>query len=166
MATGNDTTTNYDTEFTLPSDREVRCVRAFDAPRRLVWEAHVKPEHVSQWALGPEGWTMPLCEMDVRPGGTWHWRWRKADGAEEFGMTGEFREVIPEARLVNTENWGDEWPETLNTAEFSEENGRTTVTTTVLYASKEARDAAIRTGMEDGWAYTYTRLDDYLTRMG
>ena len=65
------------TAYSTPSDREVRATRIFDAPRTLVWDAHTKPEHVSQWMLGPEGWTMPVCEIDLRPGGEWHYVWRK-----------------------------------------------------------------------------------------
>ena len=95
MTTANSTTTKHRTTFTTPSDVEIVATRVFDAPRRLVWEAHTKPEHVTQWLLGPEGWTMPICEMDVRPGGKWRWGWQKGDGGETMEMTGEFREVVP-----------------------------------------------------------------------
>lgn len=149
------------TEFTLPSDREVKAVRVFDAPRDLIWEAHTNPKHVSQWMLGPDGWTMPVCEMDVRPGGEWHWEWAKP-GEESFGMRGVYREVVRPERLVNTESWGEDWPESLNTTVFTEENGRTTVTSTVLWGSKEARDKALSTGMNEGWGKSYDRLDEYL----
>ena len=164
MGTTNDRqAATYTTHFETPSDREIVATRVFDAPRRLVWDAHVKPEHVSKWLLGPDGWTMPVCEIDLRPGGEWHYVWRKDDGSNEFGMRGVYREVVPQERLVLTEAWGAEWPETLNTYVFAEENGRTTVTVTVLYASKEARDAAIGTGMESGWARSNERLDEYLS---
>jgi uncharacterized protein YndB with AHSA1/START domain len=158
MATANKVGT---TTFTTPSDRELVATRVFDAPRNLVWEAHTVPEHVSQWLLGPEGWTMPLCEIDLRPGGAWHFVWRGPDGTE-MEMRGEYREVTPPERLVNTEAWGDEWPETLNTLVLTEEDGKTTISTTVLYPSKEAREAAIGTGMKEGWSVSYDRLDGYL----
>lgn len=150
-----------ETTVTTPSDRELVVTRAFDAPRELVWEAWTSPEHVPNWLLGPEGWTMPICEIDLRPGGAWHFVWRKDDGSE-MEMRGEYREVDPPARLVNTESWGAEWPETVNTVTFDEENGETTVTTTVLYPSAEARDAATATGMESGVNRSFDLLDDYL----
>lgn len=158
MATANST---YKTTFTTPSDREVVATRAFDAPRTLVWDCFTKPEHVKNWMLGPDGWTMPVCGIDLRPGGKWHWVWRRTDGTE-MEMNGEYREIVPPERLVQTENWGAEWPETLNTLVLTEENGRTTTVTTVLYPSKEARDRATTTGMEDGWARSNERLDEYL----
>ena len=80
-----------------------------DAPRALVFEAHTSPEHVPHWLTGPEGWTMPVCEIDLRPGGEWHFVWRRDDGSE-MDMRGEYREVEPPARLVNTESWGADWP--------------------------------------------------------
>jgi uncharacterized protein YndB with AHSA1/START domain len=157
-------TRNTTLEVTTPSDREVRFARAFDAPRDVLWEMWTNPKHVAQWLLGPEGWTMPVCEIDLRPGGKWHWVWRKADGTTEFGMDGEYREVKRPERLVNTERWGDEWPESVNTLEFVERNGRTTVICTVLYASKEVRDKAVATGMTGGVEASYNRLDSYLTK--
>ena len=156
------TRAQYRTEFTTPSDRELVARRVFDAPRQLVWEVHTVPKHVQRWLLGPDGWTMPICEMDVRPGGRWRYGWRNDAKGQQFEMTGVYREVKAPERLVNTETWGAEWPETVNTTVFTEKGGKTTVTTTVLYASKEARDGAIKTGMESGWDRSYERLDDYL----
>ncbi|MEJ7812333.1 MAG: SRPBCC family protein [Gemmatimonadaceae bacterium] len=152
------------TVFTTPSDREIVATRVVDAPRRLVFEAWTNPEHVPHWMTGPEGWTMPVCEIDLRPGGAWHFVWRGADGAE-MEMRGVYREVTPPERLVNTESWGGEWPDTLNTLVLTEEDGKTTMTSTVLYASKEARDGALGTGMKDGWAASNDRLDAYLRTM-
>ena len=126
------------TTFTTPTDREIVMTRVFDAPRRLVWEAWTNPEHLPHWMLGPEGWTMPVCEIDLRPAarGTSS---RDADG-NEMEMRGVYREVVPPERLVSTESWGGDWPETLNTLILSEEAGKTTVTQRILYPSKEARD--------------------------
>jgi uncharacterized protein YndB with AHSA1/START domain len=149
------------TTLTTPSDQEVVMTRVFDAPRGLVWEAYTNPAHPPNWMLGPEGWTMPVCEIDLRPGGSWHFVWRKADGSE-MEMRGEYREVTPPERLVQTESWGGDWPETLNTLILSEEDGRTTITTTILYPSKEARDAAVETGMKEGADQSYDRLAEYL----
>jgi uncharacterized protein YndB with AHSA1/START domain len=138
--------------------------RVVDAPRRLVFDAWTNPEHVPHWMLGPEGWTMPVCEIDLRPGGAWHFVWRRSDGTE-MGMHGMYREITPPARLVSTESWGGDWPETLNTLILSEEAGRTTITTRILYPSKEARDAATQTGMKEGAAASFERLAEYLRTM-
>jgi uncharacterized protein YndB with AHSA1/START domain len=149
------------TTFATPSDREVVITRVVDAPRTLVWEVWTDPEHVPNWLLGPEGWTMPVCEIDLRPGGAWHYVWRKADGSE-LEMQGSYREVTPPERLVSTESWGGDWPETINTLALSEEDGKTTITQTILYPSLEARDAALETGMKEGAAQSFDRLADYL----
>jgi uncharacterized protein YndB with AHSA1/START domain len=152
------------TTLTTPSDREVVITRAFDAPRRLVWEAWTNPAHVRHWLLGPPGWTMPVCEIDLRPGGAWHFVWRHADGAE-MAMRGVYQEIVPPERLVSTDSWGGDWPEMLNTLTLSEVDGKTTATQTILYPSKEARDAALKTGMKEGMAAGFNRLDEYLRTM-
>ncbi|MDR3621988.1 MAG: SRPBCC family protein [Paludisphaera borealis] len=149
------------TTFTTPSDREIVMTRVFDAPRRLVFEAWTNPEHLPRWMLGPGGWTMPVCEIDLRPGGMWRFVWRGVDGAE-MEMSGVYKEVTPPDRLVSTESWGGDWPETLKTLTLSEEDGKTTVTSTVLYPSKEARDAALQTGMKEGVNGSFDRLAEYV----
>jgi uncharacterized protein YndB with AHSA1/START domain len=161
MATANKVGT---TTFTTPSDREIVMARVFDAPRTLVWEAWTNPEHVPHWMLGPEGWTMPVCEIDLRPGGAWHFVWRRSDGTE-MEMRGEYREITPPERLVSTESWGGDWPETLNTLILTEDDGKTTMTQTVLYPSTEARDAALETGMKEGASESFDRLAAHLRTM-
>jgi uncharacterized protein YndB with AHSA1/START domain len=158
MATANSVNA---TTFTRPSDQEIVMTRVFDAPRSLVFDAFTKPEHLTNWMLGREGWTMPVCEVDLRPGGAWRFVWRSSDGAE-IEMSGVYQEVAPPERLVNTESWGPEWPETVNTLTLTEEDGKTRVTSTVLYPSKEARDAALQTGMKDGVSLTFDRLAELL----
>jgi uncharacterized protein YndB with AHSA1/START domain len=155
--------TTSTTTLTTLSDVEISISRDFAAPRTLVYDAHTKPEHVSQWMLGPEGWTMPVCEIDLRPGGSWHFVWRRDDGTE-MEMRGVYREVVPPERIVNTERWGPEWPETVNTVLFIEQDGKTTVTQTVRYPSKEARDAALATGMMTGVERSYELLDALLAK--
>jgi uncharacterized protein YndB with AHSA1/START domain len=150
-----------ETTITTPSDLEVTATRVVDAPRSLIWEMWTNPEHVRNWLLGPEGWTMPVCEIDLRPGGGWRYVWPKANG-KEMEMRGSYREVSPPERLVHTEKWGADWPETVNTLVLTEQDGKTTMVCTVLYPSKEARDAALGTGMKDGWNDSYNRLDSYL----
>jgi uncharacterized protein YndB with AHSA1/START domain len=149
------------TTYATPTDREVLITRIFDASRRIVFDAYTNPEHLQQWLLGPEGWTMPICEMDARTGGSWRYVWRKDDGTE-MAMAGTIREYVPPERLVTTERWGPEWPETVNTTTFAETGGRTAVTLTILYPSKEARDAALETGMKEGMNESFIRLDKLL----
>jgi uncharacterized protein YndB with AHSA1/START domain len=158
------TATKGRTTFTTPSDREVVITRIVDAPRRLVFDAYTIPRHVQSWLLGPEGWTMPVCEIDLRPGGQWHFVWRKSDGTE-MGMRGQYQEIQPPEKLVNTESWGSQWPETLNTLLLVEEDGKTTITQRILYPSKAARDAALQTGMKDGASLSYDRLEEYLRKI-
>jgi uncharacterized protein YndB with AHSA1/START domain len=156
-------------QVSLPSDREVSVVREFRASRALVYEAWTTPELLQRWLLGPPGWTMPVCEMDVRVGGRFRWRWRSDEDGSEFGFHGEFVDVDPPARLRHTEtfdpgdtgeNMGDD--AALVTVSFSEREGVTTVTTVIEYASKEDRDAALATGMTDGMEMSYQLLDRLL----
>jgi uncharacterized protein YndB with AHSA1/START domain len=144
-----------------PSECEVTMTRVVDAPRRLVWEAWTDPAHVPHWMLGPGDWTMPVCEIDLRPGGTWHFVWQKPNGSR-MDMSGIYREVEPPVRLVSTEKWGPEWPETINTLVLSESGGRTTIALTVRYPSRQARDEAMKTGMEDGARASFDRLERYV----
>jgi uncharacterized protein YndB with AHSA1/START domain len=148
-------------EYSTPSDREIRVVRAFSAPRKLVYEAMSNPKHVPKWMTGPEGVTMPVCEMDLRPGGKWRFVYRMPNG-QEMTMQGSYREIVPLERMVSTESWGPEWPETVNTMELAESQGVTTMTLTVLYPSKEARDAALGSGMKEGMDTGFARLDALL----
>jgi len=152
------------TTLTTPSDREIVITRVVDAPRRLVFEAYTNPAHLPHWMLGPQGWTMPVCEIDLRPGGGWHFVWRKSDGSE-MEMRGVYKEVAPPERLVSTESWGGDWPETLNTLVLSEEDGKTTIAQRMRYPSKEARDAALRTGMQEGMSVSFDRLAEYLATL-
>lgn len=155
-------------EVTTPSDREVRVTRAFKAPRQLVWDAHTKPELVTKWMLGPPGWTMPVCDMDVRPGGAYTWRWQSDEDGKQFGFHGTFDEVNAPARLTHDEYYdpgdtGGDMPTNdpaLVTLELSEAGGVTTLVCTMKFSSKEARDGAVSTGMTNGMEMGYVRLDD------
>jgi uncharacterized protein YndB with AHSA1/START domain len=164
------------TSVTTPTDRKIVVTRRFAAPRRLVWDAWTDPKHLSRWFVGPRGWTMSACEIDLRPGGTWHYRWRRVSDdsgrggpavGTEMSIRGEYREIVPSRRLVCTDFWGGNWPGTLNTLTPADEDGgeATTVTQQIDYPTKEARDAALGTGMTDGMAAGYERLDEYLTTM-
>ena len=153
-------TTTPGTVFSTPSDREVAWTRSFAAPRERVFRALTEPEHVQRWLLGPDGWTMPVCEIDLRVGGEWRYVWRGSDG-EEFGAQGVFREIERPARIVQTESMmGSQ--ETLNTVVLTEEDGRTTMVSSMLFGSRAERDAAIATGMESGASQSYDGLAEVL----
>jgi uncharacterized protein YndB with AHSA1/START domain len=162
------TKTPLKSTVTLPNDRDVVVVRTFNAPRDLVFDAWTKPALVQRWLLGPPGWTMPVCEMDVRVGGKYRWRWRSEADGKEFGFSGEFREVVRPSRIVHVERYdagdvgGEMGGEALVTSELTESNGVTTHKMTIHYESQEVRDAAVKTGMTDGMEMGYQRLDDLL----
>ena len=154
---------------TLPSDREVQVVRSFNAQRSTVYRAYTEPALVRRWMLGPPGWTMPICEMDVRVGGQYRWVWRNETDSSQFGFSGTFVEVEPNVRLAHTERYdpgtiGADYPEssTRVTTTFAETGSITTVTAVMDYGSKEARDAAIATGMTDGMEQSFALLDQLL----
>ena len=147
-------------KVTTPSDREIRMTRVFDAPRHLVFEAMVKPEHIRRWwgCLG-EGYSVPVCEVDLRPGGAWRFVNRHPGGEAVF--YGVYREITSPERLVYTEIY-EPFPdvESLVTVVLSEESGKTRVTLTAVYPSLEVRDTVLRTGMEKGAAISYDRLEE------
>lgn len=148
-----------ETSFTMRSEREVAFTRVVAAARQRVFDAWTQPQYVAQWLLGPAGWTMPVCEIDLRTGGQWRYVWRKSPGTE-MAIAGSFREVLPPERVVTVERWGPEWPETVNTLALRESGGETTITLTILYPSKSARDAALATGMRAGMEPNFARLDE------
>ncbi|MEP6764708.1 MAG: SRPBCC family protein [Gemmatimonadaceae bacterium] len=160
------TAINSKAQVSLPSDTEVRVTRDFKAPRTLVWQAHTDPTLVPRWIGGYPGWTMPVCEMDVRPGGTYRWRWRSDEDGKEFGFYGDYREVDAPGKMVHAENFdpgtfGGAMPTNpaITCTTFTEKNGITTLVMLIEYGSKEERDAAISTGMTDGMETSYERLD-------
>jgi|SRR5208282_4352683 len=151
-------------KLAMRGDREIVMTRAFGAPRTLVFDALTKPELVKQWLLGPPGWTMPVCEIDLRLGGTFRYVWRQTSDGTEMGVRGTYREIVPQERLVCTELFDKAWypGEALITTTLAEQGGSTTLTLTVLYESREARDAVLKTSMEQGVAASYDRLAEHL----
>jgi uncharacterized protein YndB with AHSA1/START domain len=157
---------NTDTfKVTTPSDQEIRMTRLFDAPRRLVFDAMTKPEHVKEWwgRLG-EGYTVPVCEIDLRPGGAWRFVNRHPKGEAVF--YGVYRDIAAPERLVFTEIY-EPFPdaESVVTSVFTEENGKTRMTVTVLYPSVDVRDMVIKTGMATGAGTSYDRLEDLVREL-
>lgn len=153
---------------TMDGDRELAMTRAFAAPRDLVFEAFTTPALVSRWLLGPDGWSMPVCEIDPTPGGAYRYRWRNDSDGKEFGVSGTFIEITPGERIVHTELFDDDWTggQAVVTTTFSEEAGQTTVRMTVLYASTEARQGVMKTGMTKGVAASFDRLESILATEG
>ena len=146
-------------------DSELVITRSFNAPRALVFDAFTKPHLVKRWLLGPPGWTMPVCEIDLTVGGRFRYVWRNEARGADMGVGGAFREIVPPERLVHDELFDEDWTggQTIVTTTFTEEAGRTVVAMTVLYSSAAAREAALGTGMTRGMEQSYQRLDEVLT---
>lgn len=149
-----------------PSDREIVTTRVLHAPKALVFDCMIRPEYLRRWMLGPEGWTMPVCEFDPRVGGRFRYLWRNAQGGE-MGMTGVIREFEPPEWIVNTQlfDGDDSGGESVVTLTLSETDGRTTLTTAVLYPSIQARDAMMKSGMAEGMEAGYQRMDALLAEV-
>lgn len=152
-------------KVTTPTDREIIITREFDAPREMVWDAMSRPELLRRWLGGPPGWEMTECVEDPRVGGTFRWSWSGPEGMA-MTMTGEYHEVSPPERCVRTERFDigcvPGGGEQLATLVLAERGDKTALTITLLYATKEARDGAVASGMEQGLAAGYDRLDAIL----
>lgn len=159
------------TRVTLPSDEEILITRTFDAPRDVVWQMWTKAEHLQHW-WGPEGWTLPVCEMDFRPGGSWFYCMQEgSDGMRSCGKATYLEIDVPE-RIVYEDAFADadgnpseEMPVGHITIEFVEADGKTSVINTVRYPTKADRDKVIEMGMEAGIDQTFNRLETYLAQI-
>jgi uncharacterized protein YndB with AHSA1/START domain len=149
----------------LPSDLEIVMTRTFSAPRQLVWDAYTRPELLKQW-FGRRGDTLPVCEVDLRVDGKYRFVFALREGGE-MAMHGEYREIAPPERLVHTEIFDEyaEMGEAVNTTVFEEREGKTYLTITSVYPSKETRDAVIESGMEGGARETFDRLAELLATL-
>ena len=149
---------------TTPSDREIVMTRTFDAPRELVFEAMTRPEHMKEW-WGPHGYTLPVCEIDLRPGGKYRFVNADAEG-NEYAFRGEYREIVPPEKIVWTfEFEGMPGNISVDTMTLTEEDGKTTITGTSVFDSVEQRDGMLESGMETGAAETYDRLAELLEKL-
>jgi uncharacterized protein YndB with AHSA1/START domain len=155
-------------KVTATGDREIVITRVLDAPRRLVYEALTRPEHLRRWLLGPPGWTMTVCDNDMKVGGSFRHEW-KGEGGVSLAMHGVYREIVPNERIVRTETFDmgcpDQAGEQLATLRLTESGGRTTVTIQVLFPSKEARDGLLQSGMEQGMNANYAHLEELLREL-
>jgi uncharacterized protein YndB with AHSA1/START domain len=166
---------------TEASDDEFLISRVFDAPRELVWKAWTEPERVTQW-WGPRGFTNPICEMDVRPGGAHRMVMRSADGVD-YPIKGVFREIVAPERLVMTMDCSEhpaEWHdfidpnrdknnpnpagEMLQMVTFEDLGGKTKLTIRTRFESAAIRDAMVKMGMNEGWSESLERLTEYLAQ--
>lgn len=148
-------------KVTANGEREIVMTRVFDAPRRLVFEAFTRPELVKRWLLGPPGWSMPVCEIDLRVGGRYRYVWKHDADGSEMGIGGVYREVVPLERIVATEKFDQAWypGEAVVTLSLVEHHGKTTITQTLFYDSRQTRDAVLKSPMESGVAASYERLE-------
>jgi len=148
-----------------PSDLEIVMTREFDAPRELVFEAHTKCEHLTNW-WGPRKYTLEVCELDFRPGGKYRFVHRGPEGVDEHGFRGEFREIVPPEKIVWTFEWeGMPGHVSVDTVTLEDLGGRTRLTAHSLFDSKEDRDGMLQSGMEEGAGETYDRLAEYVASM-
>lgn len=150
-------------------DREILITRSFNAPRALVWRALVEPELVKRWLGGGGnfgGWTLPVCEIDLKVGGKYRYEWHNTNGAT-MGMGGVFKEIRAPERLVATELFDDPWYPggAVTTQVLTEQGGKTLLTMTITYASKEARDGVVAGPMASGLTVSYDALEAVATSL-
>jgi uncharacterized protein YndB with AHSA1/START domain len=146
-------------------DRELVMKRTVDAPRQMVFDAFTKPELVKRWLLGPDGWSMPVCEIDLRVGGKYRYVWKNAASGSEMGIGGVYREIVVPERIVSTEHFDQAWypGEAVGTLVLTEHQGKTLITQTMQYDSRATRDAVLQSPMESGVRASYDRLEAMFT---
>jgi uncharacterized protein YndB with AHSA1/START domain len=154
----------HELNVTAPGESEIVMERVFDAPRALVFDAFTKPELIKRWLLGPDGWSMPVCDVDLRAGGAFRYEWHNDTDADarDFGVGGTYREIGRPERIVHVERMDGMPGEALVTTTFSEDAGATTVTMRIDYGTREIRDMVLETGMDTGVATSYDRLEAIL----
>ncbi|MEO8880611.1 MAG: SRPBCC domain-containing protein [Gemmatimonadaceae bacterium] len=138
-------------EITTPSDREIEMTRVFDAPHGLVFDAYTQCKYLKRWLGVFDGWSLDVCEIDLRVGGKYRYEWKRAPSTV-MGMGGTYREIVTGTRIVATEKFDESWYEgdAVTTATFVDSGVSTTLTLTVMYASTEARDGVLKSGMSGG----------------
>jgi uncharacterized protein YndB with AHSA1/START domain len=153
------------TDALILSDTRVRITRVIRGPVEQVWQAHTDAELMRRWLLGPDGWTMPVCETASEVGGSYRYEWEMEDGSQRFGFEGELLEREPPYRAVTTERMiGMEGPGTVNEMTLTPHDAGTLLTLVITYPSIELRDMILGSGMTDGMERSYARLEsDVLT---
>lgn len=152
-------------QVSTPSEREIALTRSFNAPRRLVFDALTKPELLKRWMSGPPGWAFAVCDIDLRVGGEYRFVWSKSGGIQ-MGVRGVYREIVAPEKVSNTERFDEPWypGEAMVTNSLAETDGKTTLTLSVMYESKEARDIALQSAMEQGVAMGFDRLAEIVEK--
>ncbi|MDP3208430.1 MAG: SRPBCC family protein, partial [Rhodoglobus sp.] len=151
------------TEAQILSDTQVRVARVIRGTPEQVWRAHTDAALMKQWLLGPDGWSMPVCEVATKVGASYRYEWQRDGGDERFGFTGELLESDEPYRSVTTEAMiGMDFPATLNELTLATVEGGTLLTLLITYANAEQRDAVLATGMTDGMETSYQRLEGLL----
>ena len=149
-------------QVTLPSDTEILVSREFDAPRERVWAAHTQAELLKRWVSGPPGWKVTRCDLDMRTGGEAFYSWTGPDGSS-FSLHQKIREFLPTSKIVAEERFdmgaAAAMPVQYVTMQFSDVQKRTLLQMTLRYDSKQDRDGALASGMNDGMAASYDLLD-------
>jgi uncharacterized protein YndB with AHSA1/START domain len=155
-------------QISTPTDTTIVLTRTFDAPRELVWEAMFTPDKMRRWMLPPPGWTTTVCECEARVNGALNLAWKNGDADPFMTLQGVFTEVVPYERAVHTETMalgsGQTVGSQVETHEFAEKGGVTTMRITQVYDSKEARDGALASGMDEGMEAGYQLLDAVLAQ--
>lgn len=153
-------------QITTPNDTTIVLTRVFDAPRRLMWEAMFTPDKMRRWMLPPPGWTLTDCACDARVGGALDSAWKSDEADPAMTLRGVFTEVVVHERAVHTETMalgsGQITGSLIEQHEFAEDHGVTTMRITQTYESKDARDGAIASGMDQGMEACYAQLDALL----
>ena len=153
-------------QISTPTDTTIVLTRSFQASRRLVWEAMTEPAKMRRWMLPPPGWTMTVCELEARVGGALRLAWKSADADPAGTLDGVFTEFAPHERMVHTETMklgsGEVIGSLVEAHEFAEKGGVTTMRITQTYDSKDARDGALASGMDQGMEAGYQELDALL----
>jgi len=156
-------------QISTPTDTTIVLTRSFNAPRRLVWEAMFTPDRMRRWMLPPPGWTLTRCECELRVGGALELAWKSEDADPVMTLRGEFTEVVLNQWAVHTETMalgsGQAIGSLLEKHEFAEQGGVTAMRITQTYDSKEARDGAIASGMDQGMEAGYQKLDSLLAEL-
>jgi uncharacterized protein YndB with AHSA1/START domain len=151
-------TTSNQAVVTLPTETQILITRDFDAPRHLVYRAYTTPDLIKRWWAGERG-EVTSAEVDLRPGGTWRYV-MIANGGFEVAFHGEYKEIIPDERIVTTDVYeGMPDAAALTTATFAEKDGRTLLSLLVEHSSQENREAHINSGMEGGMQESMTKLE-------
>jgi uncharacterized protein YndB with AHSA1/START domain len=149
---------------TANGDLEVVMTRAFNAPRSQVFVAFTEPDLLKRWLFGPDGWSLAVCEIDLKVGGKYRYVWRRASDGFEMGMGGVYKEIVVPERIVATEKFDESWypGEAVGIVVLAEQGAKTLLTQTMIYATREARDIALKSGMDEGMQAGYDRLETVL----